>query len=61
MHDCIILVTDCQINNNMLYVCLLISSANWFKCGLETLLLGGACATVAYTVGQFVDQHFVAA
>jgi len=31
------------------------SSANWFICGLETLLLGGACATVAYTVGQFVD------
>lgn len=31
------------------------SAANWFKCGLETLLLGGACATVAYTVGQFVD------
>lgn len=31
------------------------SAANWFMCGLETLLLGGACATVAYTVGQFVD------
>lgn len=33
----------------------LFSAANWFMCGLETLLLGGACATVAYTVGQFVD------
>jgi len=31
------------------------SAANWFICGLETLLLGGACATVAYSVGQFVD------
>ena len=31
------------------------SAANWFMCGLETLLLGGACATVAYTIGQFVD------
>mmetsp|Transcript_15854 Transcript_15854/g.34300 ORF Transcript_15854/g.34300 Transcript_15854/m.34300 type:complete len:281 (-) Transcript_15854:138-980(-) len=31
------------------------SAAHWFKCGLETLLLGGACATVAYTVGQFVN------
>jgi len=31
------------------------SAANWFICGLETLLLGGACATVAYTIGQFVD------
>lgn len=36
------------------------SAANWFKCGLETLLLGGACATVAYTIGQFVDKHVVA-
>ena len=35
------------------------SAANWFKCGLETLLLGGACATVAYTIGQFVDKHIV--
>ncbi len=31
------------------------SAANWFVCGLETFLLGGACATVAYTIGQFVD------
>jgi len=35
------------------------SAANWFKCGMETLLLGGSCATVAYTVGQFVDAHVV--
>jgi len=33
----------------------LFSSANWFICGLETLVLGGACATVAYTIGQFVN------
>lgn len=32
------------------------SASNWFICGFETLLLGGACATVAYTVGQFVDK-----
>jgi VIT1/CCC1 family predicted Fe2+/Mn2+ transporter len=31
------------------------SAANWFISGMETLLLGGACATVAYTIGQFVD------
>lgn len=31
------------------------SASNWLICGLETLLLGGACATVAYTIGQFVD------
>mmetsp|Transcript_12938 Transcript_12938/g.27910 ORF Transcript_12938/g.27910 Transcript_12938/m.27910 type:complete len:279 (+) Transcript_12938:27-863(+) len=32
------------------------SASHWFVCGLETLLLGGACATVAYTIGQFVDS-----
>lgn len=32
------------------------SAANWFICGLETFLLGGACATVAYTIGQFIDS-----
>jgi len=31
------------------------SATNWFLCGMETLLLGGACATVAYTIGQLVD------
>jgi len=33
----------------------LFSAAHWFKCGLETLVLGGACATLAYTIGCFVD------
>jgi VIT1/CCC1 family predicted Fe2+/Mn2+ transporter len=28
------------------------SSSRWFYCGIETLLLGGACATVAYVIGQ---------
>ena len=32
------------------------SAANWFICGLETFLLGGACATVSYFVAQFVDS-----
>jgi len=31
------------------------SASKWLVCGLETLLLGGVCATVAFTVGQFVD------
>lgn len=31
------------------------SAAEWYWCGTETLLLGGACATVAYTIGQFVE------
>jgi VIT1/CCC1 family predicted Fe2+/Mn2+ transporter len=32
----------------------LFSSQNWFHSGMETLMLGGACATVAFTVGQLV-------
>mmetsp|Transcript_9572 Transcript_9572/g.14844 ORF Transcript_9572/g.14844 Transcript_9572/m.14844 type:complete len:291 (+) Transcript_9572:150-1022(+) len=33
----------------------LFSTTVWYACGLETLLLGGACATVAYTLGQLID------
>mmetsp|Transcript_3722 Transcript_3722/g.7241 ORF Transcript_3722/g.7241 Transcript_3722/m.7241 type:complete len:290 (+) Transcript_3722:128-997(+) len=33
----------------------LFSTHKWYLCGAETLLLGGACATVAFTIGQFVD------
>ena len=33
-----------------------ISNAKWYLCGLETFLLGGACATVAYSIGQYVDH-----
>lgn len=32
------------------------SSSKWYICGLETLLLGGACATVAYVLGQYIDH-----
>lgn len=32
----------------------LFSKHFWLWTGFETLLLGGACATVAYTIGQFV-------
>jgi DNA damage-binding protein 1 len=32
------------------------STQHWMVAGLETLLLGGACATVAFTIGQFVDH-----
>ena len=32
------------------------SSSHWFYCGFETLLLGGACATIAYNVGQSIDN-----
>lgn len=31
------------------------SASNWFISGSETLLLGGACATVAFTIGHYVN------
>lgn len=31
------------------------ANANWFYSGCETLLLGGTCATVAFTVGYYVN------
>jgi len=31
------------------------ANMNWFVSGLETLLLGGACATVAFTIGFYVN------
>jgi VIT1/CCC1 family predicted Fe2+/Mn2+ transporter len=34
----------------------LVSAQHWFRAGLETLLLGGACATVAFTIGQLVER-----
>ena len=33
-----------------------VTSQHWFQAGLETLLLGGACATVAFTIGMFVES-----
>lgn len=35
-----------------------VSAQHWFRAGMETLLLGGACATVAFKIGQFVEHHF---
>lgn len=32
------------------------SAAHWFMSGMETLLLGGACASLAYTIGQVVND-----
>jgi len=59
----VLFTTACVVTGLVLFgmgcVKSIFSSANWFKCGLETLLLGGACATVAYTVGQFVDGLIV--
>ena len=35
----------------------LVSASNWFVSGVETLLLGGACATVAYGIGQIIEEY----
>jgi VIT1/CCC1 family predicted Fe2+/Mn2+ transporter len=32
------------------------SSLGWFHAGMETLVLGGCCATVAFVVGQWVNS-----
>lgn len=32
------------------------SSQHWVISGTESLLLGGACATVAFTIGYYVDD-----
>jgi VIT1/CCC1 family predicted Fe2+/Mn2+ transporter len=32
------------------------SKQHWYRAGLETLLLGGTCATVAYVIGQLVER-----
>jgi len=34
----------------------LFSVGKWYISGLETLLLGGTCATVAFTIGQAMDN-----
>lgn len=31
------------------------SRSNWFLSGMETFLLGGACATMAFTIGHYVN------
>lgn len=52
--------TACIVTGVVLFImgCVksIFSAAKWYWCGMETLLLGGACATVAYTIGQFVDR-----
>jgi hypothetical protein len=32
------------------------SRSNWMYSGMETLLLGGACATLAFTIGKYVNK-----
>lgn len=32
------------------------TAQHWFVAGFETLLLGGACATVAFTIGKYIES-----
>mmetsp|Transcript_11651 Transcript_11651/g.24563 ORF Transcript_11651/g.24563 Transcript_11651/m.24563 type:complete len:279 (-) Transcript_11651:2657-3493(-) len=56
----ILFTTACVVTGMVLFLMGCVksnfSASHWFTCGLETLLLGGACATAAYTIGQFVDK-----
>lgn len=51
--------TACVVTGMVLFImgCVksLFSPAKWYWCGMETFLLGGACATVAYSIGQYVE------
>jgi DNA damage-binding protein 1 len=57
-------ISACIVTGVVLFImgCIksLFSTSRWYWCGTETLLLGGACATVAYTIGQYVDTLVVA-
>jgi len=51
--------TACVVTGIVLFIfgCVksIFSASHWLLCGTETLLLGGACATTAYTIGQYVN------
>ena len=41
--------------HTFLCTCVFFRASNWFTSGLETLLLGGTCATVAFTIGFYIN------
>jgi len=53
-------MSACVVTGVVLFImgCIksMFSASRWYWCGMETLLLGGACATVAYTIGRYVDS-----
>jgi DNA damage-binding protein 1 len=57
----ILFVSACVITGCVLFFMgtlkSLVTTQHFIQAGLETLLLGGACATVAFTIGSFVEQH----
>lgn len=48
----LIIILRCDTSICVIHV----SRSSWFSSGLETLLLGGTCATVAFTIGYYVNQ-----
>jgi len=58
--DSVLFYTACVITGIVLFImgCIksIFSSSPWYMSGTETLLLGGACATLAYTIGQVIDS-----
>jgi len=60
-HEPIILFTNACVVTGIVLFCMgcmksKFSNAKWYLCGLETFLLGGACATVAFAIGLLVDR-----
>eukprot|EP00559_Dactyliosolen_fragilissimus_P002160 CAMPEP_0184855786 /NCGR_PEP_ID=MMETSP0580-20130426/931_1 /TAXON_ID=1118495 /ORGANISM="Dactyliosolen fragilissimus" /LENGTH=287 /DNA_ID=CAMNT_0027350395 /DNA_START=63 /DNA_END=926 /DNA_ORIENTATION=- len=55
----VLFASACVVTGVVLFImgCVksIFSAAKWYWCGLETLLLGGACASLAFSIGQFVD------
>jgi len=60
LDDFFLFYTACTVTGIVLFImgCIksIFSASKWYISGLETFLLGGACATVAYTIGQAVDS-----
>lgn len=56
----VLFTTACSVTGIVLFmmgsVKSIFSTSHWFYCGIETFLLGGACATVAYTIGGAVSS-----
>lgn len=56
----VLFVTACVVTGMTLFLMGSIksffSTQHWFQAGTETFLLGGACASMAFFIGQFVEK-----
>lgn len=64
LHEGYLFLTACVVTGLVLFFMgtlkSFVSAQFWLVAGLETLLLGGACATVAFTIGQWINNTFPA-